>query len=45
MGAMLAAYSQPHRKYHTLQHLGECLTLTLQFSVQNRSVLMNTKRR
>lgn len=24
---LLAAYSQPHRHYHTLQHLGECLVL------------------
>lgn len=26
-GALLAAYREPQRKYHTLQHLGECLGL------------------
>lgn len=26
MEQLLAAYSQPQRHYHTLQHLGECLT-------------------
>ena len=25
--AVLARYAEPHRKYHTLQHLEECLTL------------------
>jgi predicted metal-dependent HD superfamily phosphohydrolase len=25
--ALLAAYREPQRKYHTLQHLGECLAL------------------
>lgn len=24
--SLLASYSEPHRKYHTLQHLTECLT-------------------
>ena len=27
MEALLHAYSEPQRKYHTLQHLGECLAL------------------
>lgn len=25
--AVLARYAEPHRRYHTLQHLAECLTL------------------
>ena len=25
--ALIAAWSEPHRRYHTLQHLGECLEL------------------
>jgi len=28
--ALNAAYSQPHRYYHTLQHLQECLSLLTQ---------------
>ncbi|MGA0571890.1 N-methyl-D-aspartate receptor NMDAR2C subunit [Variovorax sp. VNK109] len=24
---LLSAYDQPHRKYHTLQHLGECIEI------------------
>lgn len=27
MDRLLAAYGEPQRKYHTLQHLGECLSL------------------
>lgn len=27
MNRLLAAYGEPQRKYHTLQHLGECLSL------------------
>ncbi|QNA90305.1 hypothetical protein G4G28_20610 [Massilia sp. Dwa41.01b] len=26
LAALLAAYSEPQRHYHTLQHLGECLS-------------------
>ena len=25
--AVLGAWREPHRRYHTLQHLGECITL------------------
>jgi len=25
--ALLSAYQEPHRRYHTLQHLGECIDL------------------
>lgn len=33
-GALLDAYSEPQRHYHTLQHLGECLALAETFKAE-----------
>ena len=53
---LVAAYSEPHRKYHTLQHLSECVTALesvrdlaphaaeLEFALWFHDSIYNTKR-
>ena len=33
---LIAAYSEPHRKYHTLQHLNECFTKLEELRTETR---------
>ena len=41
---LLAAYGQPHRHYHTVQHLGECLVLLDERVDENATVAVTLER-